>query len=128
MRLFMAASLTLLGRGRRGLALTAGPRELRIASQLTEVFAPTHLDVLNESHGRHEDESHFKVVVVSDKFDGVSQLIKRHRMVMGALTDNEGKLDFHALSIAVAKTPFEWDGTVAPSPKCVGGDGRGMAR
>ena len=39
----------------------AGPRQRSIEQRLTEVFAPTHLEVLNESHGRKEDESHFKV-------------------------------------------------------------------
>ena len=50
---------------RRGLAMStaAGPRELRITQALTSAFAPQHLEVLNESHGRREDESHFKVVV-----------------------------------------------------------------
>ena len=31
-------------------------------------------------------------------------------------------------SVAAAKTPAEWDGVVAPSPKCAGGDGRGTQR
>merc|ERR1719261_2379068 len=94
---------------RRGLAMTAGPRELRITQALSSAFAPTHLEVLNESHGRREDESHFKVVVVSDKFEGVKPLIKRHRLVTAAITaDTDGQLDFHSLSVAVAKTPDEW--------------------
>ena len=116
---------------RRGLAMStaAGPRELRITQALTSAFAPAHLEVLNESHGRREDESHFKVVVVSDKFEGVKPLIKRHRLVTAAITaETDGKLDFHSLSVAAAKTPAEWDGVVAPSPKCAGGDGRGAQR
>ena len=62
---------------RRGLAMSAaaGPRELRITQALTSAFAPQHLEVLNESHGRREDESHFKVVVVSEHFAGVKPLI-----------------------------------------------------
>ena len=53
--------------GVRSLAMkAAGPRQLRITDALTKSFAPTVLEVLNESHGRHEDESHFKVVVVSE--------------------------------------------------------------
>ena len=63
---------------------------------------------------------------MSDKFEGVKPLIKRHRLVTAAITaDTDGKLDFHSLSVAAAKTPAEWDGVVAPSPKCAGGDGRG---
>ena len=39
-----------------------------------------------------------------------------------------GALPFHSLSVAAAKTPAEWgDGDAVPgSPKCRGGDGRGM--
>ena len=72
--------------------------------------------------------------VVSDAkclqaFDGVKPLIKRHRLVTAAITaETDGKLDFHSLSVAAAKTPAEWDGVVAPSPKCAGGDGRGAQR
>ena len=113
----------------RRLASTfSGPRQRGIEQRLTEVFAPTHLEVLNESHGRKEDESHFKVVVVSEVFEDYKALISRHRAVSKVLLDEEGRLPFHSLSIAAAKTPAEWEASadVAPSPKCAGGDGRGM--
>ena len=105
---------------RRGLAMsTAGPREVRITQALTKTFAPQHLEVLNESHGRREDESHFKVVVVSDKFEGVKPLIKRHRLVTAAITaDTDGKLDFHSLSVAAAKTPSPTSSVVRSPPNC----------
>jgi BolA protein len=112
-------------------ARAAGPRQARIEGALERAFAPSVLEVLNESHGRHEDESHFKVVVVSEKFAGVKPLIKRHRMVNAAITaDTDGDLDFHSLSVAAAKTPEEWakGHDIAPSPKCAGGDGRGAKR
>ena len=51
---------------------------------------------------------------------------RRHRLVTGAITkDTGGELDFHSLSVAVAKTPAEWaaKSTVHASPKCAGGDG-----
>mmetsp|Transcript_15520 Transcript_15520/g.46353 ORF Transcript_15520/g.46353 Transcript_15520/m.46353 type:complete len:135 (-) Transcript_15520:31-435(-) len=118
--------LARLGRARALSAMAAGPREARLTKALTEAFAPAHLEVLNESHGRREDESHFKVVVVSEAFEGVKPLIKRHRLVTGAITkDTGGELDFHSLSVAVAKTPAEWAAkpTVHASPKCAGGDG-----
>ena len=41
----------------------SGPRQARIEQQLADAFAPAHLEVLNTSHGRKEDESHFKVGV-----------------------------------------------------------------
>ena len=71
------------------------------------------------------------MVVVSDAFDGVRPLIKRHRLVTAAITkDTGGDLDFHSLSVAVAKPPAEWAAkpTVHASPKCAGGDGIGMTR
>ena len=106
-----------------------GLRQANIERRLIETFAPVYLEVLNESHGRAEDESHFKVVIVSDSFDG-KRLINRHRLVNNALLDASGALPFHSLSVASAKTPAEWgeDSTVGSSPRCVGGDGRGIAR
>lgn len=44
-----------------------------IEEKITEALSPSHLEVINESgnHGAGEGvESHFKVIVVSDKFDG----------------------------------------------------------
>lgn len=83
--------------------------------------------MINESHGRKEDESHFKVVVVSERFAG-QRLLARHRAVNAALCDPQGVLPFHSLSVATAKTPQEWQDSdaVPASPKCAGGDGRGM--
>ena len=104
-----------------------GPRQRAIEERLTQVFSPVHLEVLNESHGRKQDESHFKVVIVSDAFEE-QRLIKRHRAVNAALCDESGTLPFHSLSIGAAKTPAEWSASadVPASPKCAGGDGRGL--
>ena len=114
---------------RMSTASFAGPRQRHIEEVLTRAFAPTHLQVLNESHGRKEDESHFKVVIVSDSFEG-SRLIARHRAVKNALLDDAGVLPFHSLSIGAARTPAEWgtSAEVPPSPQCAGGDGRGVLR
>lgn len=77
-------------------------------------------------------ETHFKVVIVSDKFNDVKSLVKRHRMVNSILADeiaHEGPV--HALSI-VAKTTTQWEGmlrkgngnvVIEKSPNCRGGDG-----
>ena len=111
----------------RTLSTAAGPRQLAIEERLRQVFEPTHLEVVNESHGRKQDESHFKVVVISEAFEK-QRLLARHRLVNAALTDGTGALPFHSLSVAVAKTPAEWGdcSEVRASPKCAGGDGRGM--
>ena len=49
-------------------------------------------------------QSHFKLRVVSEKFDGVP-LVKRHQLVY-SLLDEEFKAGLHALNIT-AKTPKE---------------------
>ena len=50
---------------------------------------------------------------------------RNHR---SALAESDGSLRFHSLEIGSAKTPEEWEenSIVGPSPKCKGGDGRGM--
>lgn len=105
---------------------TTGPRQAMIEERLTENFAPIFLDVQNTSHGQKSDESHFKVVVVSEAFEG-TRLVGRHRAINKAVAESDGSLGFHSLEIGAAKTPTEWDknSNVAPSPKCKGGDGRG---
>lgn len=75
-----------------------------IREKLMQAFAPTRLDVVNESHlhaGHHGSpgtgESHFSVVVVSATFAGKSRL-ERHRLVNAALAaELAGKV--HALAI-----------------------------
>ncbi len=85
-------------------------------------------------------ETHFKVVVVTDKFDGVS-LIKRHRLVMDIL-DQQLQDGVHALSIQVytymkphplittptqADTPERWEQRghkITRSPPCLGGSNK----
>lgn len=65
--------------------------EQRIKEKLTEAFNPESLDVINESHmhaghagSPGTGESHFRVTIVSDKFDGLSR-VDRHRLVNEAL-------------------------------------------
>ena len=75
-----------------------------IRAKLTQAFAPTRLDVINESHlhAGHRNspgtgESHFRVVVVSELFAGKSRLA-RHRLVNEALAaELKGKI--HALAL-----------------------------
>lgn len=107
-------------------ANAAGPVASAIARKLSAAFSPVHLEVLNESSGHNVppgSETHFKVVVVSEAFEG-AKLIDRHRVVNGALAE-ELAGSVHALSI-VAKAPSQWAASaeVAPSPKCLGGSKR----
>jgi stress-induced morphogen len=70
-------------------------------------FEPTHLLVVNDSHGHSRGiETHFTVVVISPKFEGVSRL-DRSRMV-SELFDEERARGLHALTQKTF-TPAEWE-------------------
>jgi BolA protein len=88
-----------------------GPLAQEISALLTAAFAPTRLDVINDSarhHGHAGDdgsgESHFTVEIESAAFAGVGRL-QRQRMVNAALGDIPGQR-VHALAIK-AKAPGE---------------------
>jgi len=93
-----------------------------IETKLTELLQPEVLDVFNESnmHSGPATESHFKVVAVSQAFEG-KMLIARHRMINQALANELNSI--HALSLHTM-TPdeyFDKAGKVADSPECGGG-------
>ncbi len=76
----------------------------RIVEKLTKSFAPSGLDVVDESHlheghaaHRPGGETHFRVYIVSEAFAGKSRLA-RHRMVNEALA-SELADRVHALAI-----------------------------
>ena len=80
-----------------------GMREL-IAEKLAKAFAPTCLEVTDESHlheghagHRPGGESHFRVYIVASTFEGKSR-IERHRMINETLM-GELKGSVHALAI-----------------------------
>ncbi len=96
-----------------------------IETLLRAALSPELLEVENESHTHNVprgSETHFKVVVVSRAFDGLSR-VERHRLVNAALA---GLLrsGVHALAIT-SRTPAEWataSGAQVPeSPPCLGG-------
>ena len=98
--------------------------EESITSKLNELI-PNHLEVTNESYKHNVpegSESHFKVVIVSSKFEGVN-LVKRHQMV-NTLLKEEFNNGLHALSI-MAKTPEQWTSAgnklIHETPNCLGG-------
>ena len=99
-------------------------RAQRIESTLADALPLKHLEVVNESGGHHVpagSETHFKVVLVTDAFDGTSRLA-RHRQVNALLLPEFG-LGLHALAIH-AYTEGEWrarHGQAPLSPPCAGG-------
>lgn len=88
-----------------------GPLAQEIARLLTHAFAPTRLEVINDSEKHHghaghdgSGESHFTVEIESAAFAGMSRL-QRQRMVNAALGDIPGQR-VHALAIK-ARAPGE---------------------
>ncbi|XP_064537752.1 bolA-like protein DDB_G0274169 [Drosophila montana] len=106
------------------------PIETAMRKALTAELNPVFLDVTNESPMHNtpkQAESHFRVLVVSDKFNDLT-LIKRHRLVNDTIKTALKAAGFefmHALSIE-AKTPKQWEPEHEPekSPPCLGGFGK----
>ena len=80
-----------------------------IEKKLSLKFAPTHLEVLDESENhrghagsRPGGETHFRVRITSPQLDSLSR-VAQHRAVMETL-DTELKSGVHALAIEVVKT------------------------
>ena len=66
------------------------PIESAIRGALTEQLSPLHLEVINESYMHNVpkgSETHFKVLVVSDKFDELS-LIKVYFAIFWSFLHN----------------------------------------
>jgi BolA protein len=95
-----------------------------IEQQLEQSLRPVHLEVVNESHQHSvpaNSETHFKVVLVSDMFEGRRQ-VARHQQVYAALAAQLAG-PVHALALHTY-TPAEWNARQADapeSPNCLGG-------
>lgn len=99
-------------------------RKETITTILQQQFQPMLVEVVDESH-MHDvpegAESHFKVTLVCDRFDG-EPLIRRHRAVNEALSELLSG-DIHALALHTM-SPQEWfdkGGEAPESPPCLGG-------
>lgn len=96
--------------------------QLDIQNRIHESLSPTHLDIVNESRmhgGSAETQSHFKIVVVSESFQG-QKLLARHRQVQHLLSDIISQV--RAISLHTL-TPDEWqkaeeNNTQFRSPGC----------
>lgn len=95
----------------------------RIENKITETLAPIHLEVENETQMHNvpaDSESHFKVTVVSEAFDGLS-LLNQHRKINEVLANEIHAI--HALALHTY-TPEQWfkrAGISPDSPLCQGG-------
>ncbi len=89
--------------------------------QLLSKLEPVYLLVEDESSKHHvpqNAETHFKVVLISEQFTGLTR-IARHRMINQLLAE-ELKAGLHALSLHLY-TRAEWqkqEKTIVPSPAC----------
>lgn len=98
-------------------------KQAQLERDLIQAFTPDFIQVENESYmhssGRGAD-SHFKVVLVSSKFDGMRK-VARHQLVYQLLADELAN-GIHALALHLY-SPAEWlaVGEQFPkSPSCVG--------
>lgn len=96
-----------------------GPIQQSIHEKLTSEFQPTFLQIANDSykHASHHGmrgasnvtESHFRIEIVSEKFQGKAQPA-RHRLVYAALDEEIKEKGVHALQMKT-KTPQEYSKT-----------------
>lgn len=98
-----------------------------IEAKLQQEFRPSHLEVINESNMHNVppgSESHFKVVVVSECFEG-KRKVPRHQSIYKVLAQELDGL-IHALAMHTY-TPEEWaaEGQSPNSPECLGGSKAG---
>lgn len=102
-----------------------GPREALLRQKIEATFAPEYYELANESHMHavpKGSESHFKVLIVSEEFEGKKRL-ERSRLI-NDLVKEEMTKGLHALSQRTM-TPSEWaevrDTFEMVSPACQGG-------
>lgn len=91
-----------------------------ISTKVEQALTPAHLEVINESHMHRgpATDSHYKLIVVSELFEG-ERLLARHRRINAILAEQlQGEL--HALALHTY-TPQEWsEQQQAPrTPSCV---------
>jgi BolA protein len=93
--------------------------EQHLTNKVTKAINPFHLEVINESHNHSgpSDQSHFKLVIVSDYFNDL-KLIDRHRFVNQLFKEELNSI--HALAMHTY-TQKEWltkNNNYPNSPKC----------
>ena len=93
---------------------------LKIEKTIRDTFNVNYLELENESHMHSGEatESHFKLTLVSNDFEGVAK-VKRHQLIYKAL--NQLMPLFHALALHLY-TQEEWSQIKQrpDSPACMG--------
>lgn len=99
-----------------------------IAEQMEELIKSAlnvsyiHLENESHMHSGGNPESHFKLILVSDDFEGLAK-VKRHQKIYVVLGDVMQQI--HALGLHLY-TQEEWlaNDAVVASPRCMGGSKR----
>ena len=99
--------------------------ETRIFEKIKAALAPSHLELVNES-SQHSvppgSETHFKLIVVSSSFEGISKLAQQRKVYQILAQElNEG---VHALALRTfseSQWKAQGESVDAPSPNCQGG-------
>ena len=97
--------------------------QAQIERKIDDLLSLSYFEVHNESHMHNVppgSESHFKLVLVSSEFDGLS-LVARHKLIYKLLAE-ELRNGVHALALHTY-TPAEWEkkqGVAPDSPPCHG--------
>jgi BolA family transcriptional regulator, general stress-responsive regulator len=92
-----------------------------IVAKINEVFPKIYFEVKNESFMHHVpegSETHFRVVIVSELFEG-KKILQRHRIVQSELKECFALVKAVHL---VTHTPTEWESIhnlLDRSPSCV---------
>lgn len=102
----------------------AGSLAQQIRNRLEDSLQPVFIDVIDESFMHNVPkgaQSHFKLILVSDTFEGVP-LVERHRTIDRMLAELRPLI--HALSLKLyTRTEWEQRGEqTADSPLCRGGE------
>ncbi|WP_103965956.1 BolA/IbaG family iron-sulfur metabolism protein [Nitrosomonas ureae] len=87
------------------------------------ILRPQFLEVVNESYKHNVlegSESHFKVTIVSDEFNG-KMLLTRHRMMNNILADELHSIHALVMHTMTIEEWFEKNGKSNESPPCLGG-------
>ncbi|HQQ64044.1 MAG TPA: BolA/IbaG family iron-sulfur metabolism protein [Pseudomonadales bacterium] len=97
-------------------------RQAAIDQIVRDAFSPHHCELVNESYMHSVpagSESHFKLVLVSDLFEGLRPVARHQRVyaTLGGMMQQIHALALHTYTLA------EWaaQGKAPDSPKCLGG-------
>ncbi|WP_386695665.1 BolA family protein [Lonepinella sp. MS14435] len=98
-------------------------KQQELEKRLIAEFQPHFVKIENESYMHSSGKganSHFKIVLVSDKFNSIRQ-VARHRLIYQLLAQDLAN-GIHALALHTY-TPTEWQnlqGNYPKSPNCAG--------